>query len=98
MIPLSEIQTSLPSLLYNLNADLLIPSLSVYNPINGSDGYPFASLFFHELGETFLYDAENCVTRFDSENFQKIMRLAKLYEEEGNQANAEDFLHLAPAR
>ena len=65
---------------------------SVYNPINGSDGYPFASLFFHELGETFLYDAENCVTRFDSENFQKIMRLAKLYEEEGNQANAEDFL------
>lgn len=69
---------------------------SVFNPVNGSDGYSFASMFFHDLDETFLYDAENCITKFDSEEFQKILELAKHYMSSENQANAEDLRQGTP--
>lgn len=65
---------------------------SVYNTISGSDGFPFAGLFFHDFDETFLYDAENCTTNFEGDSFQKIMRLAKKYEQSENQSTAEDFM------
>ena len=65
---------------------------SVYNPNNGSDGFPFAALFFHGLDQTFLYDAEDCVTQFDGKAFAKILRLAKSYDVKENQAGLEDFL------
>ena len=65
---------------------------SIYNPVNGSDGYSFAHLFYHNLDETFLYNAQDCTTRFDSEDFRKLIRLAKYYTESSNQANVEDFL------
>lgn len=65
---------------------------SVYNAINGSDGFAFISLFFHDLTESFLYDADHCSTRFDSEDFQRILQLAQKYENVTNQAAEEDFL------
>ena len=73
-----------------INGD--IDQKSVYNPINGSDGLPFISLFFHDLTENFLYDADNCSTRFDSDDFQRILQLAQNYENGVNQATEEDFL------
>ena len=65
---------------------------SPYNAVNGMDGNTFAMLFYHDLSESFLYDAENCDTKFDGENFQKIMKLSKLYSEPDHQADYEDFL------
>ncbi len=65
---------------------------SIYNPINGSDGFPFASLFFHGLDETFLYDADNCITQFDGKDFSKILRLAKNYDIKENQSDLDLFL------
>lgn len=65
---------------------------SVYNTINGSDGFAFISLFFHDLTESFLYDADNCSTSFDSADFQRILQLALNYENIMNQATEEDFL------
>lgn len=67
-------------------------SKSVFNPINGSDGFTFATLFFHELSENFLYDVKKAETQFDGEEFRDIMRLAKLYMEADKIADLEDFM------
>ena len=64
---------------------------SVYNPIRGSDGFSFATLFFHNMNETFLYNKDDCTTHFDSEEFQRIITLANHYMKSNNQANVEDF-------
>lgn len=69
------------------------PSMkSVFNALNGSDGYSFISNFFcHGLKEKYLYDAENCTTRFNSEEFGKILRLARYFTEREHQGNSEDL-------
>lgn len=64
---------------------------SNFLPVIGSDGYSFiVSSFFHGLNEKYLYDAESGVTRFDSEEFRKILRLASYFMERENQGTLED--------
>lgn len=69
------------------------PSMkSIFNAVNGSDGYSFiASFFCHGLKEKYLFDAENCTTRFDSEEFGKILRLARFFMEREHQGDSEDL-------
>lgn len=69
------------------------PSLkSVSNASNGSSGYTFISkFFFHSLEEKYLFDAENGTTRFDSEEFRKILRLGRYFMEKEHQGNTEDL-------
>lgn len=69
------------------------PSMkSVYNAISGSDGYSFLVTFFlHDLREKYLYDAEACTTRFDSEEFRKMLRLARYFTEDERQGSSEDL-------
>ena len=66
-------------------------SKAIFNPVNGSDGYSFATLFLHDLSQTFLYNADTGTTNFDGEAFQKILNLADRYEKAENQGDAEDF-------
>lgn len=64
---------------------------SVLLPLNGSGGESFlAKLFFHGLQENYLFDAESCTTRFDSEEFRKILRLGRYFEEREHQGTSED--------
>ena len=69
------------------------PSMkSVFNASNGSDGYSFISKFLiHSFEEKYLFDAENCTTRFDSEDFRKILRLARYSMAREHQGNSEDL-------
>ncbi|MCM1192360.1 MAG: ABC transporter substrate-binding protein [Butyrivibrio sp.] len=65
---------------------------SVFLPFSGSDGYSFiAAFFYHTLKEKYLFDAEHCTTRFDSEEFRKILRLAEYFMDRDHQADSEDF-------
>lgn len=64
---------------------------SVYNSLNGSSGSVFNVHFFlHGLEEKYLFDAENCTTRFDSEEFRKILRLTRIFEKREHQGTLED--------
>ena len=69
------------------------PSMkSAYNPLSGSDGYTFiAAFFYHGLQEKYLFDAENGTTRFDSEEFRKILRLARSFIDRERQGSSEDL-------
>ena len=64
---------------------------SVYNARNGSDGYSFATLFYHDLNQKFLYDAETGATKFDGQEFHEIMELAQHFMEHKNQADIDSF-------
>lgn len=68
------------------------PSMkSVLLPESGSDGYSFiCKFFFHSLKGKYLFDAENCTTCFDSEEFRKILRLAGYFMEREHQGTSED--------
>lgn len=69
------------------------PSMkSVFAPEYESDGYSFITRFFyHGLKEKYLFDAENCTTRFDSEEFRKLLRLARYFMEREHQGDSEDL-------
>ena len=69
------------------------PSMkSVFAPEYESDGYSFiARFFYHGLKEKYLFDAESCTTRFDSEEFGKILRLARYFMEREHQGDSEDL-------
>lgn len=65
---------------------------SVLNGLNGSDGYAFiASFFYHGLKEKYLFDAEDCTTRFDSEEFRKILKLGRLFMDKERWGTSEDL-------
>lgn len=65
---------------------------SVFMPGNGSDGFTFVLKFFcHGLKEKFLFDAEDCTTRFDSEEFRKILKLGSFFMDREHQGNSEDL-------
>lgn len=63
---------------------------SVYTPLNGTDGFTFiSSFFYHGLQEKYLFDADKCVTYFDSEKFRKILRLGRYYMVKEHQGTSE---------
>lgn len=63
---------------------------SVYTPFSGTDGLLFIlNFFYHGLQENYLYDAESCTTHFDSDQFRKILRLARYYMEKEHQGTSE---------
>lgn len=64
-----------------------------YDPVaGGGDGDLFIwRFFYHGLQEKYLFDAENCTTRFDSEEFRKILRLARYFMDRERQGSSEDL-------
>ncbi|MBQ6094227.1 MAG: extracellular solute-binding protein, partial [Lachnospiraceae bacterium] len=64
---------------------------AILNNVNGMDGLSFATIFFHDLDETFLYDASNCKTNFYGEGFHRVLRLARIYDRKENWPTSEDL-------
>ena len=61
------------------------------NELNGNGGLTCLGSFYHGPNENILYDVESCETHFDGEYFQKMLRLAKQYDQEENQGDMEDL-------